>query len=365
MKAPAAATDAARGPTRARPGARTRILVVGPSWIGDTVLAQPLFARLHERNPGIELDVLAPPWTAALLERMPQVHSVIANPFRHGELKVFARRRLGIALRGRGYRQAIVLPNSLKSALPPFFAAIPRRTGYRGELRGGVLNDLRRLDAKRLPLLVERYAALADAAGAPLERPLPRPRLEVDAANRTRVLQQLGLEVTAPILALCPGAEYGEAKRWPAEHYRALAQRAADAGMQVWLFGSGNDKPIGETIAETEPAIANLCGATALGDAIDLLSLAAVVVSNDSGLMHVAAALGRPLIALYGSSSPHYTPPLAPDAAVLKLELECSPCFERNCPLGHLRCLRELAPARVWQEIETRGLVPGALERAR
>jgi heptosyltransferase-2 len=366
VKAGNADTDTRGAAPHARAAATaktTRVLVVGPSWVGDTVLAQPLFTRLRERSPELKLDVLAPPWTAPLLRRMPEVNEVIDNPFRHGELKVFARRRLGLELRERHYQRAIVLPNSLKSALPPFFAAIAMRTGYRGELRSGVLNDVRRLDEKRLPLLVERFAALAEPPGAPLRRPVPRPRLRADPLNRARAIERLQLATDRPVVALCPGAEYGEAKRWPAEHFAALAGRVLAAGAQVWLFGSANDRSIADAITSRCAAqgasrcdahgIANLCGCTTLADAIDLLSLAAVVVSNDSGLMHVAAALDRPLVALYGSSSPGYTPPLSAHARVLSLQLACSPCFERVCPLGHFRCLRDLAPDRVWQEIET------------
>lgn len=342
-----------------------KLLVVGPSWVGDTVLAQPLFMRLHERDPQLQLDVLAPPWTAAALTRMPQVREVIDHPFRHGELKVFARRRLGLALKARRYDKAIVLPNSLKSALPPFFAAIPVRSGYRGEMRAGVLNDVRRLDEKRLPLMVERFAALAEKPGAPLPRPLPRPHLKADAANRTELLERLQLRSERPVIAFCPGAEYGPAKRWPAEHFAALADTLAAAGGQVWLIGSPKDKETADAIvaATRQPGIRNLCGLTSLGDAIDLLSAVALVVTNDSGLMHVAAALDRSIVALYGSSSPGFTPPLAPDAAILTLGLECSPCFERTCPLGHLRCLRELAPDRVLSEIRARA-IPGLAQLA-
>jgi heptosyltransferase-2 len=334
-----------------------RVLVVAPSWIGDTVLAQPLFMRLHAAHSGLEIDVLAPPWTAPLLARMPEVHAVLDNPFRHGELKVFARRRLGLTLRQRRYQRAIVLPNTFKSALPAFFASIPQRTGYRGELRAGLLNDVRRLDARRLPLLVERYAALAEAAGRPLPHPLPRPHLHVDEANRARVTMSLALSVARPVVVFCPGAEYGEAKRWPVAHFRSLAARTLAAGFQLWIMGSANDQPTGAAIAAgfEGSALKNLCGHTSLADAVDLLSLAALVVTNDSGLMHVAAALDRPMIALYGSTSPDYTPPMNPDAEVLKLDLACSPCFERVCPLGHLRCLTDLTPARVWEAIERRG----------
>jgi heptosyltransferase-2 len=331
-----------------------RVLVVGPSWVGDTVLAQPLLQRLRRNVPGSVVDVLAPPWTAPLLRRMPEVSDVIENPFRHGELKLLARRRLGLDLRTRGYDTAIVLPNSLKSALPAFFAGIPTRIGYRGEMRRGLLNDVRDLDEKRLPTLAERFAALAQPPHAELERPLPRPRLEVDRTNRAALLDRLGLHTEPPVVAFCPGAEYGPAKRWPPAHFAALADRLTGAGAQVWLFGSPNDAAVGEEIASAAaPGVRNLCGHTSLADAIDLLSLAVLAVSNDSGLMHVAAALDLPLIALYGSSSPGYTPPLSDDAAVLSLRLECSPCFKRECPLGHLRCLRDLSPQQVYDAIAT------------
>ena len=337
----------------------SRILVVGPSWVGDTVLTQPLLHRLRCAAPGNVVDVLAPPWTIPLLRRMPEVSEVIENPFRHGELKVFARRRLGLDLKARRYDAAIVLPNSLKSALPTFFAAIPVRTGYRGEMRLGVLNDVRVLDERSLPTLAERFAALAQAPRIELLRPLPRPRLDVDTSNRDRLLDRLGLKTDRPIVAFCPGAEYGPAKRWPSMHFAALADRLTLSGAQVWLFGSPNDVGVGEAIAAAaESNLVNLCGRTSLADAIDLMSLAVLAVSNDSGLMHVAAALELPIVALYGSSSPGYTPPLSDDASVLSLGLECSPCFKRECPLGHLRCLRDLSPQQVYEAIRTRSL-PG------
>jgi heptosyltransferase-2 len=337
----------------------SRILIVGPSWVGDTVLAQPLFMRLLQRQPQLRLDVLAPPWTAPLVRRMPEVGDVIDHPFRHGELKVFARRRLGIELKARRYAQAIVLPNSLKSALPPYFASIPVRTGYRGEMRVGILNDLRVLDPQRLPLMVERFAALAEKKGAPLPRPLPRPKLRVDHGNQRLLLDRLGLSERAPILVLCPGAEYGPAKRWPAHHFAALARAAVQAGASVWLIGSPNDMEFAQAISESAgpSQVHNLCGRTALDDAVDLIAMARAVVSNDSGLMHVAAALDRPLFAIYGSSSPGFTPPLSPTAAILSLNLPCSPCFERECPLGHLNCLNGLDPIGVWEQIRGRGVL--------
>jgi heptosyltransferase-2 len=327
-----------------------KILVVGPSWIGDTVLAQPLFRLLNEKHGA--LDVLAPEWTLPLLNRMPEVRRAILNPFSHGELKLGARRQFGRGLRSAGYDQAIVLPNSYKSALVPYFAGIPLRTGFRGEMRWGLLNDVRRLDERTLPLMAERYAALADAAGEP-PVPLPDARLTVDANARSATLLKLGLDTKQPVAALCPGAEYGPAKRWPPHHFAELGKRLAARGLAVWLVGSSRDKSLGEEIATlSEGACRNLCGMTPLDEAIDVLASSAVVVTNDSGLMHIAAALGKPVVALYGSSSPAFTPPLSATAKILRLDLPCSPCFKRECPLGHFNCMMQLTPDRVCAAIE-------------
>jgi heptosyltransferase II len=332
-----------------------KVLIVGPAWVGDTVLAQPLFQLLHARAPGLVLDVLAPPWTAPLIARMPEVRSAIANPFAHGALKIAERRRLGRTLAAEGYDQAILLPNSFKSALVPFFAGIPRRTGYRGEMRYGVLTDVRKLDERAAPLMVQRFAALAGAPGEALPMPLPHPRLKTDPAARDDALRRLALAPRGPVVAFCPGAEYGPAKRWPTGYFADLARRIAERGRAVWLIGSPKDAAIGEEIAQgSGGAAVNLCGRTSLDEAVDLLAGAELVVSNDSGLMHVAAAVGRPLVALYGSSSPAFTPPMSRDAAVLQLDLPCSPCFERECPLGHFKCMRELTPDAVFARAAAR-----------
>ena len=331
----------------------TRILVIAPSWVGDAVLAQPMFARLHERHAQLVLDVLAPAWTHALFARMPEVATTIASPFRHGELALKRRHRLARELAGRRYSQAIVLPNSFKSALVPFFAGIALRTGFVGEARWGILNDARRLDKQALPLMVERFAALAEALDDEPKRPIAVPRLEVKAADRAVTLAKLGLAVERPIAVLCPGAEYGPAKRWPPKYFAELAQKLADANYAVWLAGSDKDAALGEEIArESGRACVNLCGRTTLAEAIDLMSCAALVVSNDSGLMHIAAALDVPLVALFGSSSPAFTPPASPRASILKLDLPCSPCFQRECPLGHFNCMLQLKPDQVWQHID-------------
>lgn len=329
------------------------ILVVGPSWVGDTVISQSLLMLLRQQHPAAQIDYLAPPWTLPLLARMPEVRQGMANPFGHGALQLAARRRLGRSLRPAGYDRALVLPNSWKSALVPWFAGIPRRTGFSGEARWGLLNDLRTLDAQALPQMVQRFATLALPAGAPLPDPLPLPVLQSTTSQQLQLLVRLGLDPGQPAVAFCPGAEYGPAKRWPEAHFAALARLLAARGYAVWLVGSPKDHAVAEAIAGASAgACINLCGKTGIAEAADLLAAARLVVTNDSGLMHVAAAVGKPVIALYGSSSPQFTPPLAADAHILTLQLECSPCFQRTCPLGHFKCLNDLAPERVFAAID-------------
>ena len=321
------------------------ILVVGPSWVGDMVMAQSLFRVLKARQPEIAINVLAPGWSLPLLQRMPEVRAGVEMPLGHGKLALRRRWVLGRSLRGY-YEQAIVLPNSWKSAIVPWAAGIPRRTGWRGEMRYGLLNDIRKLDKSSLSMTVQRFVALADDAGSSRVPDILSPRLEVDADDVRHALAALQLQKPAdqPLLALCPGAEFGEAKRWPAEYYAALARQYVNDGWQVWLFGSDKDRPVCDNIAaQADAGCVSLAGSTALAQAVDLLSLADAVVSNDSGLMHVAAALNRPLVAVYGSSDPDFTPPLNARHQVLSLGLDCSPCFKRECPLGHLRCLRDIS----------------------
>ena len=332
-----------------------RLLVVGPAWVGDMVMSQSLLMTVAARHPEITIDVLAPAWSSPLLRRMSQVRDIIEMPLGHGEFGFRLRRRLGRSLRERGYRQAIVLPRSLKSALVPFFAGASKRTGFRGEMRFGLLNDIRPLDTTRLTQTVQRYVALGLPADVAKPPPVPEPRLDIDTANQQRLLEVLGLDTAKPIVALMPGAEYGPAKCWPLSHYGQVAAALATAGYQVWVLGSQQDLPAGDTIARESGGVArNLCGRTQLVDAVDLLALASSAVTNDSGLMHVAAAVGCHVIAIYGSSTPDYTPPLTERKTVLYRRLECSPCFERTCPLGHLRCLREIGPERVLDAFSAR-----------
>jgi heptosyltransferase-2 len=317
-----------------------RYLVVAPNWIGDALMAQPLLARLHDRDPQARIDVLAPAWVAPVLRRMPEVAGVIETPFAHGALDLRARWTLARTLRGLGYDEALVLPNSLKSALIPGFAGIPRRVGYAGEARLGLLNVVHRRTPGREPM-AQHFARLAAPPGAEIRLPLPDPRIAVEAGAAAATRRKFNVE--GEYVALCPGAEYGPAKRWP--YFAELSQRLP---LPSIALGGARDRVHAEGIRGR-----NLAGETTLDEAIELLAGAALVVSNDSGLMHVAAALGRPQVALFGSSSPKHTPPLSPKARVLWLALECSPCYARECPLGHFRCMRELGVEQVLNTVGT------------
>ena len=331
------------------------ILVVGPSWVGDMVMSQVLYIYLRQTRPGVTIDVLAPAWSGSILQRMPQVNRAITMPLGHGQLALGQRRRLGRALRAERYEQAIVLPNSLKSALIPFIARIPRRTGWRGEMRYGLLNDLRILHKPALPLMAQRFLALGMQPQVTLPQQLPEPSLAVDARAAQHSASRFGLDTTLPVLALCPGAEFGAAKRWPPQYYAEIARDYLQRGWQVVLYGSSNDRAVCAQIRRDSGEHAHchdLAGRTALGEAVDLLSLSAAVISNDSGLMHIAAGLQRPLLVIYGATSPDFTPPLSPAAALLLSDIDCAPCFQRECPLGHHRCMRDTTPQMVAAKLE-------------
>jgi heptosyltransferase-2 len=303
-------------------------------------MAQPLLARLRGRMAaGGRIDALAPPWVAPVLERMPEVDEVIEADLSHGVLQLGERWRLGRRLKERAYDQAIVLPNSWKSALAPFFADIPLRSGYVGEFRYGLLNL--NYKNKEGPVgMAAHYARLSDSPGKEIREPLSQPKLRI-ASEEVQATKRK-FSISGRYAVFCPGAEYGPAKRWP--YFAGLADVI---GVQAIVLGSAADLDTGKDIRGK-----NLIGKTSLDEAIGLISGAAFVVTNDSGLMHVAAALGTPQVALFGSSSPERTPPLSARARVMWLRPECSPCFERVCPLGHFKCMNELTVEQVLSEIK-------------
>ena len=341
---------------------KENLLIIGPAWVGDMVMAQSLFKILKKRFDDCRITVMAPAWTRPLLERMPEVDANLDLPLAHGELQLRKRRRLGLALKSQHFTRAIVLPNTFKSALIPFHAGIPIRTGWRGEWRDLLLTDCRKLDKQALPLMVQRFAALGMPAAADPPDDIPNPALQVDPANSSRALASLSLQIQSPgqgsrRAALCPGAEFGDSKQWPPAYFAALANMLIDAGWEVWIFGSENDRLAAEAIlADVDTgklgACHNLAGVTTLSQAIDLLALCHLVVSNDSGLMHIAAALAKPLVALYGSTSPDFTPPLTEKVKSLFTDIECRPCFQRQCPYGHRRCLTEIKPDQAMSAVQ-------------
>ncbi|MGF1706171.1 lipopolysaccharide heptosyltransferase II [Enterovibrio baiacu] len=332
-----------------------KTLIIGPSWVGDMVMSQSLYKRLKDHHPDALIDVLAPAWCKPILERMPEVNRAIEMPVGHGQFSLSERWNLGRSLREEHYDHAYVLPNSAKSALIPLFANIPKRTGWKGEFRFGLLNDLRP-DRKVFQYMVERYVALAHSKKTMLSevniQSVSNPSLEVDKGNQTACLQRFGISSQSPLVGLCPGAEFGPAKRWPDGHYTTIAKQLIEEGNQICLFGGPKDKPVTNSIrnalSDSQKSMCfDLAGETALVDAVDLLAACHTVFSNDSGLMHVAAAVGANIVAIYGSSSPKYTPPLSHCVKMVNTDIDCRPCFKRECPLGHLNCLNDLAPQQV------------------
>lgn len=330
----------------------TNTLIIAPQWIGDAVMTEPLLRRLAAR--GERLTVGALPWVAPVYRAMPQVADVIEFPFAHGGLQFQARRSIAKRLAGQ-FDKAYVLPNSLKSALLPFLASIPQRIGYLGEARVGLLTH-RLKNPKNKPPMVAFYSALSGESG--LEN--DRPELHMAAAQVEATLHELGLS-RGTYVVFAPGAEFGPAKRWPARHFSELA---AQLDATVVLLGSGKEAALCDEITAPVNAVhagkcLNLAGKTSLPQALALIAASRSTVSNDSGLMHVAAALGVPQVAIFGSSSPLHTPPLSDKAQVLWLKndpayqppLDCAPCFARECPLGHTRCLNDISAAQVLQAL--------------
>jgi heptosyltransferase-2 len=331
---------------------KTNILVIGPSWVGDMVMTHSLVQLIRRTEPKANIDVLAPAWCAPLIARMPEVRTLIETSFVHGALGLRERWAISKQLRGKAYDCAYILPNSFKSALVPWLAKIPVRKGYTGEQRFGLVNHRLALDKDRWPLMIQRFAALHDVEVADDLSAIPFPRLSIDTQSVSGTLDDLGLRaVDRDTMILCPGAEFGAAKQWPSHYYAELARQRVEAGWQVWLMGSKNDESVCQQIASADHRIINLAGRTSLPQAIDVMSCANLVVSNDSGLMHVAAALQRSLVAVYGSTDPAFTPPLGENAKVVRLGLDCSPCFKRQCPLGHLNCLNQLPVEMVVDQI--------------
>ena len=339
------------------------ILIIAPNWIGDAVTTQPLLANLKVLYPDSKIDVLASDWVAPIYRACSEVHEVIEAPFEHQKLQWSLRKQLAKAIEAKNYQACFVLPNSFKSALIPWLANIPFRIGYRGELRFGLINLALDNPSKiNRPQMVGHYLALSQLLKDDnlLSSVDQSPRLHISNHAKQSVEGKLQNNNIHPdsIYVMCPGAEYGPSKRWPTEHFAVLTQAliTQNSNNQIILLGSKSDHALAQEItsqARQADNIHNWCGNTSLDEAIALIGMSKAVVSNDSGLMHVAAALRIPQVAIFGSSDPAHTPPLSDKAKIIWLNMSCSPCHKRVCPLGHLRCLKDILPQQVLATLNT------------
>ena len=317
------------------------------------VMVQSLFIALKRQNPSNIIDVVAPAWSSPVLARMPEVRQVIEVNLQHGKLQLVERYRVGKSLRGE-YDKAIILPRTFKSALIPYFAKISNRIAYRGEMRYGIVNDMRELDTELTYKAVEKYLQLGAEPGHLKQAPqIYYPQLNVDEEKRHQAAKKLGIDESTPAVAFMPGAEFGPSKQWPGKYFGELAIRFKQQGYNVYVFGSPKDKSVGEEIAQaSNDGALNFCGQTSLEEVVDLLSLVKVAITNDSGLMHIAAAVGRPVVAIYGAITPKYTPPLTDKKEIQYLGLECSPCWKKQCPYGHYNCLNNIEVDKVYESAQ-------------
>ena len=339
------------------------ILIIAPNWIGDAVSTQPLLANLKVLYPDSKINILASNWVAPVYRACSEVHEVIEAKFEHKKLQWKLRKEIAKEIEAKNYQACFVLPNSFKSALIPWLANIPFRIGYRGELRFGLINlALDNPSKVNRPPMVEHYLVLSqllkDDESIPLDKLVPK--LNVSGAAKEQVGQKLqDANINRDfIYAICPGAEYGPSKRWPTEHFAVLAQQLIkqNSNNQIVLLGGKNDYSLAQEITSQSKLVSNIhnwCGNTSLDEAIALIGMSKAVVSNDSGLMHIAAALQIPQVAIFGSSDPAHTPPLSDRAKIMWLNMSCSPCHKRVCPLGHLSCLKDILPEQVLATLNT------------
>ncbi|MEY4698868.1 MAG: hypothetical protein RIR85_288 [Pseudomonadota bacterium] len=324
-----------------------KILIIAPNWIGDAVMTEPLITQLKKNHPDSFIDVIATPWVASVMRAIPAINEVIIGDFKHGLLQWAERKQLAKQLKLAGYTHAYVLPNSFKSALIPWLAKIPNRIGYKGEMRWRLITaPLENPSRSNRPSMSSHYFALSGNQA----KETPQPKLELPRLFLNEMKEKLQLiQNHDKLFILCPGAEYGPAKQWPVEHFGKLAQMLIEQNSKalVLILGSKKESSLADEIvrlSNSNNQVINWCGQTTLDEAMACIAVADKVISNDSGLMHIAAAFRRPQVAIFGSSDPRHTPPLSPEAKVHWLQLKCSPCFKRTCPLGHLKCLVDIQP---------------------
>lgn len=333
-----------------------KVLVIAPSWVGDAVMSQSLLKYLKKVHNNSKIDIFAHKHLFGLFQRMPEVNNIIINPFVHGSIDIIRRITIGYELKKNNYDEVYVLPNTYKSALIIFFASIKKRLGFVGEFRYGILNKVFKLNENELPLMVDRFCALANNGKKVLN--IEYPSLELNIDNQNKLKNQFNISTNAKLIIMCPSAEYGPSKRWPIEYFAKLANNLVQKGFSVLLLGSNKDDPLVNQIlslieANSIDKIINACGKTNLADCVDLLSLGSIAITNDTGLMHIASAVNTSVIAIYGSTTPKFTPPLSKKAHILKMDISCSPCFQRTCKFGHYHCLKFVTPEMVYEKINS------------
>jgi heptosyltransferase-2 len=315
-------------------------------WIGDFVRCHTVVQLLKARWPDRPIDVLTPPLNAPLLDYMPGVRQGIVADLRHNRLDLFRHPQLASRLRAEAYGTALIMSRKWKAAWAPFIAGIPERVGFIGEARYVLLND-KRWGEHKLPRQIDQCAVLALPPDAPLPDTWPEPRLHVPLADTTAWKARRGLAGPRSI-ALAPGA-VGPSKRWPASYYAEVAQALIAQGWIVWVVGGPNETPIAREIVTAAGPQAHDVTGHDLREGILALAAADFVLSNDSGLLHVAAAIGTPTAGIFGPTSPQLWAPLNPLAATIEThtEVSCRPCHEPTCRFGHHRCMRDISAAQV------------------
>lgn len=337
-----------------------KILVVSPAWLGDIIMSQSLLSVLKQQDPTNSIYMYAPSYAHPILARMVEVDHILTNPFNHGQLLLKERIKEGQKLKEFNFDCAYILPNSLKSALPPYFAGIKQRIGLKGESRYILINRMRS-NKKAFPKMVERYVSLAYIDDPKITNTstlpkFPYPKLILKKPT-VELLKRLNLSLERPLLALGCGANYGPAKLWPVEYFARVSANFIQKGGAVLALGTSNDTVTVQAILKhlpnhLLPYFYNIAGKTNLTEALDLVGVCTAAVCNDSGLMHTVAAAGVPQVCIFGSTSTEYTPPLSDVAMCLESNESCHPCFNRTCKYGTYKCLKQISPEQVIDALE-------------
>ena len=336
----------------------SRILVRATNWLGDAVMSLPALRALRERFPQAQIAIQAMPWVADLYARETFLDEVVPYAARRGASDWGGKWRAARRLRAGRFDCAVLLPNSFDSALVVWLARIPRRIGYRRDGRGWLLTDA---IPPPLPGEIPRherfyYLELLRRSGILAAFPETGP-LQLDGTAQARAAGErrfAEMGITGPVIGVSPGAAYGGAKRWPPDRFAdAAAQVAGMTGGSVAVFGSRDERPVAELVVEglrtRQIGVRNFAGETALREFIDLAAACRLFLTNDSGAMHVASALGVPTVAVFGATDHEGTGPLGPLARVVREPVECSPCLLRECPIDH-RCMTRVSAERVAAE---------------